>query len=363
MATQLFSRRNRARQHGFALLTSLVFLTVLLLLGSVLVEQSIQELNTASKLRKDTQAFNLAEAGIDYAAWQLYNAGPGLSLPATWSRTDLAAGTFTVTATQYAGSSDTLVLDATGAADGHQAEVKVVGNFLTTGPTDQNAVFDYGLFSNSDLTMGGSFSITGAVHANGNVRVNGNPTVTGDVSAVGTVGGSRNFGGQVLPRSDRVGMPVIDLQYYRSRALQILPGGTNFSGNTPLDGIVFVDGNCSINGNFSGQGVIVCSGQVTINGNAGLVNPASDEFAIVSAGGVRINGNCTIRGWIYTHNLSLTASFSGNGNATVTGGVAADVINKSNGNLTISYREPTVELPGAEAAPAQFDAVSWRRVR
>ena len=137
----------RGRRAGFAFISAVIFLGVVLLLGASMVEQSNQELATASRAKKDTQAFNLAEAGIDYAAWRLYCDRAGTALPVTWTRTGMGGGDFSVTASQYGASSDTVVLDSTGTAQGYTARVKVVGKFLTQPTGPQSAVFDYGLFS------------------------------------------------------------------------------------------------------------------------------------------------------------------------------------------------------------------------
>ncbi len=347
---------------GFALIAAIVFLFVVLMIGSSMISQAVQELNTASRAKKETLAFNLAEAGIDYAAWKLYNDG-GSGLPKTWTQSDLAGGSFSVTAQNWNGSATTILLTSTGTSQSWTSEVKVVGKFLNNGVSDQNAVFDHAVFSNSDMTMSGSFDITGDAHANGNITLKGSPTVDGDVSAMGKINnqGSPNISGSLLQNQPRISMPAIDLAHYRAEATTILTGDQSFTGTTNLSGITYVEGNATINSNFSGKGVIVVTGSVRINGNA-LLTQASDEFALVCAGGVRVNGNCRIEGWIYAHNVDVPSTFDGNGNAEVIGGVAADII-KATGSLKVEYKAVTVEMPGATVAPAQFDAVSWRRVK
>jgi len=355
-------RRSRNADEGFALIAALVFLFVILMLGSNMIAQAVQELSTAGRAKKETLAFNLAEAGIDYGAWKLYNWG-GSGLPKTWSKSDLAGGSFTVTAENWNGSATTILLTSTGTAQGWTSEVKVVGKFLTNGVDDQNAVFDHALFSNSDMTISGNYTVTGDAHANGNVTIKGSPLVDGDLSAMGTVKnqGSPTITGTISQNQPRISMPAIDLAYYRAKASTILTGDQSFTGTTDLNGITFVDGDATINGSFRGQGVIVVAGSVMINGNATLTQ-ASDEFAVIAARGMRINGNCRIEGWLYAHSVDIPATFEGSGNAEVIGGIAADVI-KCNGSLNVTYNEVTVEMPGATVAPAQFDAVSWRRVR
>ncbi len=363
--------RNRPRaDRGFALIAAVAFLVLILALGSSMLAQTIQELGTGSRAKKDTKAFHLAEAGIDYSAWKLYNLQT-TTLPVTWTRGDLGTGTFSATVDKFNGSSTALAITSTGTSQGYTSQVKVVGSFLSAGGdgSTQNVVFNSALFSNTDLSMNGNFSITGDTFSNGNTSMNGNATISGSVGSVGTIktNGNSHIGGTRNPGAAKISMPVIDASHYQNKATQTFSTGKSFNGNTALNGVVYVNGNCSINGNFSGTGVIIATGTVTINGNAGLVNPNSgDSFAIIAGGGVKINGNCSIQGWIYTHSASVSSpdSFSGNGNATIVGGIAADVISV-NGNLNVTYKKPSdaLDLPGGAAAPAQFGEISWRRVK
>lgn len=352
----------RPKEEGFAFISAVIFLAVVLLLGASMVQQSNQELSTASRAKKDTESFQLAEAGIDYAAWQLYK-DRQVVLPVTWSRSDWGGGSFSVTVSKYLITTDTVVLNSTGTAQGRVSQVKVVGKFLTPDTGTQSLVFDHALYSDSDLNLTGTFDVEGDVYANGNTLIQGSPTVTGDVESWGaiTVAGNPVIGGQLVPDSDQLSMPTIDLQYYRSIATTILIGNQNLAGETNLNGVTFIDGNAVINGKFRGQGVIVVTGNVTINGSA-LCEGPTDQFAIVTVGKVRVNGNCTIEGWIYTHNMDVPGVFEGNGTATVYGGVAADVV-MCKGTLDVHYEETTLDVPGGSGAPAQFDAISWRRVR
>ncbi|MGD0112097.1 MAG: hypothetical protein ABSD48_09545 [Armatimonadota bacterium] len=353
--------RNRPRaDRGFALIAAVAFLVLILALGSSMLDQTIQELGTGSRVKKDTAAFHLAEAGIDYAAWKIYNGG-GSTLPVTWTRSNLGTGPFTVTADKFNGSSTTLVLDSTGTTQAHPAEIKVVGYLMTAGGTQENAAFDYALFSNAALTIKGTATVNGKVMANGNVTVNGNPTVTGSISSSGTI--SAKSGYTVFPYVPKMSMPVVDVNHYRSEASVILPNGSDIP--TTIDGVVFIDGSAQINGTkkITGKGVIVVTGDVIVNGGAVVDVNSGSEFAIVTTGSIRTNGNCTINGFLYAHNVTASADFTGNGTANLTGGVAADVVDKANGNITITYRQPTVEMPGAQGAPPQFAAVSWRRVK
>jgi cytoskeletal protein CcmA (bactofilin family) len=338
-----------------------MFLVLILALGSSMLDQTVQEVATGSRAKKDTAAFHLADAGIDYAAWKIYNGG-GTTLPVTWTRSDLGTGTFTVTANKFNGSSTTLVFDSTGTTEGHPAEIKVVGALMTTGVTNENAAFDYALFSNAAVTLKGTATVHGKVMANGNVTVNGNPTVTGSISSAGTISAKNGY--TTFPNMPKISMPVVDVNHYKSEAGVILPDGSSIP--STINGVVFINGSAHLSGSqkISGKGVIVVIGDVIVDSGTVIdVNSSNDEFAIVTTGSVRTNGNCTINGFIYAHNVSNTSDFTGNGTANLTGGVVADVVDKASGNITITYKQPTVELPGAQGAPPQFAAVSWRRVK
>lgn len=362
---------NRPRaDRGFALISAVVFLVLILALGCSMLNQTVQEAATGSRVKKDTAAFHLAEAGIDYAAWKLYNL-QAPTLPVTWTRGNLGTGTFSVTVDKFNGSSTILAVSSDGTSQGYTSQVKVIGSFLTAGGggSQQNVVFNSALFSNTDLSMNGNFTVTGDTFSNGNTTMNGNASISGDVGSAGTIktNGNSHIGGARKPAAAKISMPVIDTAHYQNEATQTYSSGKSFNGNIALNGVVYVNGNCSINGNFSGKGLIVATGKVTINGNAGLVNPNGDDsFAIIAGGGVKINGNSSIQGWIYTHSADIDNpdSFSGNGNATITGGIAADIISV-NGNFKLIYQKPSdaLDLPGSAAAPAQFAAISWRRVK
>jgi cytoskeletal protein CcmA (bactofilin family) len=360
-------RRRMNSESGFALVSAMIFLVVLLIVGASLVQTGSQELQTASRVRKESRALNLAEAGVDYAAWKLYY-NPTQSLPVTWSRDDLGTGSFSVTASRYIDPTtgnpvaDTVVLESAGASQGWPSAVKVVGRFLVH-VGDNSPIFDNALFSNADLQIKGNGSIKGSVSCNGNLSLSGSPSVEGDARASGTITGKVSaITGSKTPNAPKVPMPTIDLAYYRSLATTVVGAGYHFLGSTTLNGVTYVDGDCDINGTFSGTGIIVCSGKVTINGSAKLEHSDTDQLAIVSAGGVKCNGNCDIEGFIYTHNLDVPAGFSGSGTANITGGVVADVVT-STGTINITYEKPTQPLPGANSDPTQFAAISWRRVR
>jgi len=354
-----------ASKRGTTFLTAMFTLVILMGFGASFVQMSLQEITRASRIKKETRALALAESGLDYATWHIYNETP-TSFPISFERDDFSEGYFEVDVTRVneiggVPVANVLQLQSTGVSQGFTVEVKAVGFFpITPGPN--SSAFDNALFSNSDLKLTGTADIDGLVHSNGNVLINGTVNITGDTSAVGWIKDKHDsILGDALPYSTHETMPTVDLQYYRANATDYYSTSQNFSSTLELNGITFVDGDVSISGQVSGTGVIVANGDIHINGDVVRVNGDDDEFALISVGNIIVNGNCLIEGTIYAHNPEIPATFSGNGSATVLGAVVADLIDVS-GTINVTYKQPTVDLPGSDNAPIQLDIVSWRRI-
>jgi len=356
--------RRMGNPRGSAFLTAMIFLVILLGFGASFVEMSIQEVSRASRIRKETRALSLAEAGLDYAAWRIYNESPA-SYPVPYSRTNLPEGSFSAEVDVYEDADgnpvpNSLQVVSTGVSQGWTAQVKAVGQYLIS-PGDNNGIFDNALFSDSDMTVQGNANITGTVHSNGNLTVKGSSTIAGDASSSGWLSESgTHITGSKTQYTAKKSMPTVDIQYYRSQATTSYTSSQTFTGTT-LDGIVFVDGDVTISGQVDGKGVIVATGTIHVNGNTYLAD-ADAEFALVTTGSVRVNGGARIEGGIYAHNVDVPAEVLGLGTADILGFVVADVIT-STGNLKVTYNPPTIELPGSSDAPVQLDVISWRRVR
>jgi len=372
---QFFQKRRRAaalqsaiarNRRGSAFITALIFLVVLLGLGASFVGMSLQEVVRASRARKENRALALAEAGLDYAAWRIYNETP-TSYPITFARTDLPEGSFSATVDIYLDADgnpvpNSLLVVSTGLSQGWTAQVKAVGQYLIS-PGENSSVFDNALFSDADMEIQGTADIIGSVHSNANITVKGSPSVVGDVSAAGWINDpNKRIQGTTTPYSAKKSLPTVDLQYYRGKASKVYSRPQTFSGTIDLDGVIFVDGDVDISGQVSGKGVVVATGTIRVNGNVTLANPDSDAFALISTKKVKVNGTARIEGAIYAHNAEMPAVIEGLGTADVLGAVVADLIT-SGGTLKVEYEKPTVEMPGASEAPVQLDVISWRRVR
>ncbi len=364
-------------RRGSIFVLAMASLVVLLLLGTSLVQTSVQGLSWASQDRRKIEAFCLAESGVDMAVTKLYEDYDSINATidsgSTYSDTfTLTQGTVSYTVTApYAGIADTclIISDATTWTN-EQARVRVVAAYQT----DASRVFEGAIFCDSPLTLNGSGGVYpdsdgtgGDVYANGDIDFNGTSFTmdpdgslftTGTTNSVPDGVPSTNVHENVAPLE----MPVIDLDYYESIATTILSGNRTFSDSdmVGLSGVIFVRGNLRISGNYTGQAVIVATGSITVTGNVTTSNPDTDTLALLSPKSIKINGNSIVHGLIYAHSVVDDAETTLGGNITVYGAVVSDVV-RTNGGIEVYYRDVWKGLPLPGIGKTQWAPVSWQQ--
>lgn len=379
MTTHFWLYRSSAGNRGSVFLLAMVALISLLILGTSLVQTSVQGLHWASNDRRYIEAFCLAESGVDMAITKLYEDYDNINdtLGSTGTYTDafsLSQGnvSYTVTA-PYSGIADSclIVSDAT-TWTGRQARVRVIAAFQT----DTSRVFEGAIFCNSPLTLNGTGGIYpdsegngGDIYANGDITFNGTSyTMTADGSIYTT--GTTNWVPDEVPATHvhedvaPLVMPVIDVDYYRSIATTVLIGNQVFNDSNlaGLSGIIFVKGKVSISGNYTGQGVIVATGDISVTGNVTTANPETDTLALLSPKSVKIAGNSTIHGLVYSHSVvDDSAETTIGGNTTIYGAIVSDVV-RTNGGIEVHYRDVWKSLPLPGVGKTQWAPVSWQQL-
>ena len=371
--------RRSAGKRGSIFLLAMVALITLLMLGTSLVQTSVQGLSWASNDRRYIEAFCLAESGVDMAITKLYedydNINDTLDTSGTYTDAfSLTQGdvTYTVTA-PYAGIADSclIVSDAT-TWTGKQARVRVVAAYQS----DTSRVFEGAIFCDSPLTLNGSGGIYpdaegkgGDIYANGDIVFNG---TSYDMTADGSIytTGTTNWVPDEVPATHvhedvaPLVMPVIDTDYYESIATTTLNGNQTFndSNMVGLSGVIFVKGNVSISGSYTGQGVIVATGTIRVTGNVTTANPDTDTLALLSPKSVRIAGNTTIHGLVYSHSVvDDSAETTIGGNTTIYGAIVSDVV-RTNGGIEVYYRDVWKSLPLPGVGKTQWAPVSWQQL-
>ncbi|MBN1461937.1 MAG: hypothetical protein JXA57_20595, partial [Armatimonadetes bacterium] len=173
MSTSL-GARHRSPERGSVLLLSIVILTVIFALGASLIERAQNTVYRASAENRSTQAFELAEAGVQKAVW-------ALSQPNGWliydgeQGTALPGGFVNITVTPPASARDgiqpvTIVSSGWIPAPANHPENAQTIRVLSYWEPD---TFDFAIFGDQFVEVG-----------NGDVDV----WSAGDVSEVGTNG-------------------------------------------------------------------------------------------------------------------------------------------------------------------------------
>jgi hypothetical protein len=366
-----------ASKRGSVFLLAMGAMIALLLLGTSLIQTSVQGLAYASKERRNAEAFCLAESGVDMAITKLYEDYDGINADLTSSGTyddsfSLAQGTvdYTVTA-PYQGIADSclIVSDSTTWA-GKQARIRVIASYQR----DVSRVFEGAIFCDSPLTLNGSGGVWpdssgkgGDIYSHGDITFNGTSfTMTADGSIYST--GTTNWVPAGVPATHvheniaALTMPVIDLDYYRSIATRVLTGNpvklTKDEDLAGLSGVIFVNGDLRITGNYSGSAVIVASGTITVAGNVWTSNPTTDVLALLSPKAIKIAGGSRVDGLVYAHSVVDDAETTLSGNVTINGAVVSDVV-RTNGGIEIHYRD-VFGLPVPGTGKTQWAPISWQ---
>ncbi len=364
-----------ARARGSVFLLAIVALVTLLLLGTSLLQLTIQGLSDASERDKRAESFALAEAGVDMALVKLYEnydaANDILDSTGRYEDTlSLPEGTvhYTITA-PYDGISDTCMIVSKAVSDKRkETTIRVIASYLT----NPSRTFEGAIFSDSPLTLNGAGTVLpdengkgGQIYANGNITFHGTSFTMSDDGALLTTGTTNWVPPQVPATSvyehvAPIPMPVIDLNYYRSIATEIYHGNTKFNSSdlTNLNGVIFVDGNVRISGSYTGQALIVATGKISVTGNVLATHPDQDALALLSPQAIKIAGNSRVDGLVYAHGVTVDAETTLNGNIEIHGAVCADVV-LTNGSITVVYDDVWDGLPLPGTGKTQWAQTSW----
>lgn len=353
-------------QSGQVMIIGLVVLAVVLILCAALFTKVASFLHFGANSILKEQAGHLAEAGIDYAIWQL-NKTAGAYLGPETNKAVGTTGTFSLTITNKGSNLKTIT--ATGYIP-NSTNPRAKRTIKTdVGINNEVVVFNYGVqVGTGGFSINGGSTINGNVYSNANIDGNGGSHINGDAYAVGTiteqewdlhVTGTKHPGSPLLP------MPIENpATWYQQWKDAAAAGGTD-SSNCTWD---YHGGNrgpkkyaCNITINGGGkyyiQGPIWITGNLTMNGGASLwlaESFGSNETVIIVDGTISISGGADIhsttanpKGYILlattstsTSALSLTGGTQSSifyildGSATVSGGVRLTAIIAKQLNMT-----------------------------
>jgi hypothetical protein len=212
--------------------------------------------------------------------------------------------------------------------------------------------FFYCLATNTTTNLGsnitlGSAGSNGDLYCTGTLALSGNDTLNGDVEATGSVAqNSATVTGTIFGNSSSIPLPAPSSGNYASFSILNLLNllfGNHISGETFLTSysVIYCQGSTTINGTFTGKGIIFILGDVTVNGQMTYSSP-TDELAVIATGNVTIqNSNSNIVGYWY-----CGGTFSASSNLTLTRGCIVTNSLSTSGAFTANY-DPTIwNTPG-----------------
>lgn len=324
---------------GIALIITFAIILVLTILGSAIISRSISENNITKRYSETTQAFWLAEAGINRALYELrnnYNLG---SITAT----QLGSGGYNVTISPSGQNrivNSTGYIPFTGQARASRGIEAVMSKSIPPNFYD-NAIYSAG---EVDLN-GNSYSITGNIRYADEIDNTGN--VNGTITQDPSINPLARFDFQQLRAlsSSQQNVYVLNGNQLVNEATgqQGFPGSFWYSPGVP--NIVYIEGDLQLNGNIGTiGGFFVVAGDV-------INNPGATYDTTV-------NGNGQIEGAIYTRGEFRING--GGGNLNINGGVWAGEEARLNGNAHVNYNQSYLEAIGNLNLNADVQISSWK---
>lgn len=320
-------RRRRGSAYILAITTLLVGVTFAL----AMLRAGGANFTAEDSRQKKRAAENLAEAGIDYAFWQVhYN---NKALPYT-ADVNLDTGSFHVEATDD-GNRDksTMLITSTGTCGSHSHTAKRVMLGLLPyhyAYCENRSIDDADQLISNDLFRG--------MRANGTAKLDHyfNNITTG----LWVSGATITNRGTVTPQyanCPQVLFPDIDYSYYNSIATNKYWGDTWFSGFNPSSGsaVVYVSGRANVQGYYRGIITVVATSDINVIGSL-LPADQNSFMVLITTQHIRVQAGCfNVQAAMYAHKPDKTATAEVSGLTTITGIWASD----DNRTTTTTYFE------------------------
>ena len=358
-----------SNQKGMALLTTLIFVFVLVTFAVALLTMTSNDTKLSALQKESTRAFYLAEKGIDKALWYLNTpedqGGEGMY---SWRPTSddpfkEPEGTsleyFEVTIKNVGSlfgldDADRIEITSVGTVEGGQfsrgKRTVVVIAKIGISPSS-NLSYDHAIFTDSDLNLNGGIFVSGTIHSNGDTTMSGEAEAFEIVPIDGvTASGTSNIDYSATG-VDEQDFPQIDWEHFKSLAKSADEEGSIIEGhyygvdtsvvfNTDelLNGTHFIDGDVTIQAYLIlDNATIFATGTIDVigSGDVNMINSPENPLALIAKGDITIGGSVHGEGIIQSE-----------GTVTVNGGVNIEegaiyaidgVLNGGGGNINIVY--------------------------
>ena len=326
---------------GAVLIYIFLVIVVLTILGVAIFNKSVSERSLAQQYVESTQAFWLAEAGVNQALSALRNDYDTASVSAT----ELGAGEFS--AQISASGSDRTVVSTGEVPSGGTARSSRDIQVEISKDIPAN-FYDNAIYSAGEVDLNGnSYTVNGNVIYGDDLDYSQNH-ITGTVTEDSSITPLARFDFQELrDRSSAQGNVYVEdgpKLVNQATGLEGFPASFWYDEATNTPNIIYIEGDLSLNGNIGTiGGFFVVVGDV-------LTNPDAAEEASV-------NGVGTIEGVIYTRgDFDVNG---GAGNLNVNGGVWSGEEAELNGNSNVTYNQAYMEAIEALDLVGTPQITSW----
>ena len=384
----------RKQKGGFALLLGIIVITAIVILSASQFERVANFVRFGNNKVLQGQAISLAEAGVDYALWQLNeNAGD-------WYDSDGevnvgTSGTFFVTVTDATANIKNVV--ATGYIPNSINPRKQITVKTQVVIDNQTIAFNYAAQTDlGGVEMYSNAVVNGNVYTNGNITGFSNSRINGEAWAAGTISSPDPTITVPPPHPNQAtkDLPTFVAQYWKDAAninndpyignLEYNSGSHNLGprkieGNLTLNsnswvtlqGPVHVTGNFAMNSNtrlyldesFGTTGtVVIVDGTIQLNSNAEVFSTSATPKGYIilaststSSTAIELNSNAKA-GVLY----ALSGTLQINSNGTIVAMAANKLVLNSNATLTYDEGLASAQFSGGPGGSWQIRKGSYQ---
>jgi len=391
-------KKIRSNQKGMALLTTIIFVFVLVSLGVALLTMTNNDTKMSTLQRESNKAFYLADAGIEDTFWKLNTSTENGGMGTGWRESSYYPDD-TGTASEYyqvkiekigvdADGEDIIKITSQGTVFGEefssgQRRIEVTAEI----DYPLESMYDYAILSEKIILFQGTPGpdVVGDVHSNDDILVSGHfaDTYTG----LATCSGDTNDINSANTGAPKIDVPVVDYEELKTRALadEAASGEVHYhTGNISLGngevrnwtGIHFIEGSLEAkNGSeiHVTNGAIIATGDVDIKNGALFdiynddtyidINDPITALALAAQGDIKIYAKSTIQKGVVQ---SVLADGTPEGyielknGCEVTGSIISDTVYLRN-KSTVNYPASGINEMTKKGDPF-FKKTSWREI-
>jgi len=330
------------------LLASYMVIVVLLIIGAVFIIRTINEKNLTYRYKESTEAFNLAEAGINLAI-RVLGMNYGWSGSAL---TDLGRGQYSVNVTSIQDKRQIISSGFIPSAVNFRAQKTIEAIVRKYIPSN---FYDDAIYTAGQLDLNGqAYAVNGNVIYGDTKAATDTQNITGTITQDPSINPLAGLNFQQLYNISQSQGNVYDA----TRMDKVKKSKDSFPGSfwyrvpndpsnpaTGVPNVVYIETDLTLNGNIGTIG-----GLFVVAGNV-LTNPLGTYDAT-------INGNGQIQGAIYTRGEFQVNG--GGGGLNVNGGVWSGTETELNGKATITYNKGYMDAIKALNIDPGIQILSWR---